>query len=155
MRRSLLYASESLPVSSGTVSFHGHSSTVAHHTGTLWASVDDYGTTIVYKAELTSFLLSGNLSQRYDRTTRQHHVQVRAAMEMCVVLWCVRVCVWVCCVLVLQTTLCEPTLLVCTCFIVQGMCFKPLLAGTVIHCWSSGFLTTSKVARWDPLCINL
>ena len=29
------------------------------------------------------------------------------------------------------------------CCIVQGMCLKPLLAVTVIHCWSSGFLTTS------------
>ena len=35
MCRALLYASESLHVSSGMVSFHGHSSTVAHYTGTL------------------------------------------------------------------------------------------------------------------------
>ena len=35
MCRALLYASESLPVSSGTVSFHRHSSTVAHYTSSL------------------------------------------------------------------------------------------------------------------------
>ena len=33
--------------------------------------------------------------------------------------------------------------LVYMCCIVQGMCLKPLLAATVTHCWSSGFLTTS------------
>ena len=56
----------------------------------------------------------------------------------------------VCCVLVLQTMPCSQhkthwsnTVLVCMCCIVQGMCLKPLLAVTVIHCWSSGFLTTS------------
>ena len=67
-------------------------------------------------------------------------------MEMC------EECVWVCSV----PLYCKPchapstkhilstkTVLVCMCCTVQGMCLKPLLAMTVIHCWSSGFLTTS------------
>ena len=33
------------------------------------------------------------------------------------------------------------------CSIVQRMCLKPLLAVSVIHCWSSGFLTTSYSPR--------
>ena len=65
-------------------------------------------------------------------------------------------CVWVCSV----PFYCKPchapstkhilstkTVLVCMCCIVQRMCLKPLLAVSVIHCWSSGFLTTSYSPR--------
>ena len=47
------------------------------------------------------------------------------------------------------------TVLVCMCCIVQGMCLKPLLAATVIHCWSSGFLTTfsCQVPSFSPLVL--
>ena len=43
------------------------------------------------------------------------------------------------------------TVLVCMCCIVQGICLRLLLAVTVIHCWSSGFLTTfcsTRSPKW-------
>ena len=42
----------------------------------------------------------------HNRTTRQHHIQVRASMEMCGAVMCEE-CVCVCCVLVLQTMPCS------------------------------------------------
>ena len=75
---------------------------------------------------------------------------------VCVCVYVCVCCVCVCCVLVLQTMPCSTkhivwtnAVLVCICCIVQGMCLKPLLAVTVIHCWSSGFLTTS-CSTWSP-----
>ena len=43
----------------------------------------------------------------HNRTTRQHHVQVRAAMEMCGAVMCEECGGWVCCVLILQTMPCS------------------------------------------------
>ena len=71
---------------------------------------------------------------------------------------CARVCVCVCvCAVSLYCRPCyasstahfvwSNTVLVCMCCIVQGICLKPVLAVTVIHCWSSGLLTTSCSPR--------
>ena len=102
----------------------------------------------------------GRGSLHRHRGTQQDHPSTSHPSESCYGDVCGAVMYeecggWVYCVLVLQTIPCSQhcthcvnqPVLVCMCCIVQGMCLKPLLVVTVIHCWSSGFLTTSCSTR--------
>ena len=112
-------------------------------------------------------------TREHNRTTRQHHVQVRPAMEMCGAVMCEEcVCVcnqecggWVCCVLILQTMLCSQHNI----HIVNQHCISFYVLynarnmfKTVIGCDCYPLLVLRlpndilfhlelKVARWDPL----